>query len=75
MVGIYFKTGRIPAQFLIFIAITVLTRILASVTVVDMSNMRILVIVTAILLLCIAVLVLRYSEEKYGVKEPDSWIT
>ncbi len=75
MVGVYFKSGRIPAQFLIFIAITVLTRILASVTVVDMSNMRILVIVTAILLLCIAVLVLRYSEEKYGVKEPDSWLT
>ncbi len=74
MVGIYFKSGKIPAQFLIFIAITVLTRMLASVTVVDMSNMRILVIVSAILLLCIAVLVLRYSEDKYGVKEPDSWI-
>jgi len=56
-------------------AITVLTRMLASVTVVDMSNMRILVIVSAILLLCIAVLVLWYSEEKYGVKESDSWLT
>ena len=75
MVGIYFKSGRIPVQFLIFIAITVLTRMLASVTVVDMSNMRILVIVSAILLLCIAVLVLWYSEEKYGVKESDSWLT
>jgi len=62
MVGIYFKSGRIPVQFLIFIAITVLTR-------------RILVIVSAILLLCIAVLVLWYSEEKYGVKESDSWLT
>ena len=58
MVGIYFKNGRIPAQFLIFNAITVFTRMLASVTVVDMGNMRILVIVSAILLLCIAVLVL-----------------
>ena len=75
MVGIYFKSGRIPVQFLIFIAITVLTRMLASVTVVDMSNMRILVIVSAILFLCIAVLVLWYSEEKYGVKESDSWLT
>ena len=64
MVGIYFKSSRIPAQFLIFIAITVLTRMLASVTVVDMSNMRTLVIVSAILLPCIAVLVLRYSEDK-----------
>ena len=26
MIGIYFKSGSIPAQFLIFIAITVLTR-------------------------------------------------
>ena len=69
MVGIYFKSGRIPVQFLIFIAITVLTRMLASVTVVDMSNMRILVIVSAILLLCIAVLVLWYSEDKVRREE------
>ena len=82
MVGIYFKTGRIPAQFLIFIAITVLTRMLAGLTVVEMSDLaaaetieiRILVIVGAILLLCIAVLVLRFADAKYGIRETTSWL-
>ena len=30
MVGIYFKTNRLPVQFLIYVAITVMTRSLAS---------------------------------------------
>ncbi len=74
MVGVYFKTGRIPAQFLIFVAITVLTRMLASLTVVEMSDVRIIVIVVAILLLCVAVLVLRFSETKYGLRKTDTWL-
>ncbi len=74
MVGVYFKTGRIPAQFLIFVAITVLTRMLASVTVVEMSDVRIIVIVVAILLLCIAVLVLRFADAKYGLRKTDTWL-
>lgn len=74
MVGIYFKSGIIPAQFLIFIAITVLTRMLASITVVDMSDIRILVVVGAIVLLCIAVLVLRYADTKYGQRREKSWL-
>jgi phosphate starvation-inducible membrane PsiE len=74
MIGIYFKSGRIPAQFLIYVAITVLTRMLASVTVVEMSEMRILVIVGAILLLCLSVLVLRFSDSKFGARETPSWL-
>ncbi len=74
MVGVYFKTGRIPAQFLIFVAITVLTRMLASLTVVEMSDVRIIVIVVAILLLCVAVLVLRFAETKYGLRKTDTWL-
>ena len=75
MVGVYFKSGRIPAQFLIFVAITVLTRMLASVTVVEMGEMRILVIVTAILLLCVSVFVLRYTEAKFGTSNKDAWLS
>ena len=30
MVGIYFKTNRLPVQFLLYVAITVMTRSLAS---------------------------------------------
>ena len=75
MVGIYFKSGRIPAQFLLFVAITVLTRMLTSLTVVEMSDTRILVIVGAILLLCIAVFVLRYTEAHFGPTKKDYWLT
>lgn len=75
MVGMYFRSGVIPAQVLIFIAITVLTRMLVSITVVDMSDTRMLVIVGAILLLCVAVLVLRYADSKYGGERKErSWL-
>jgi phosphate starvation-inducible membrane PsiE len=75
MVGIYFRSGLIPAQFLIFVAITVLTRLLASVTVVDMSEIRILVLVGAIVLLCGAILILRYADSKYGPRRNRTWLS
>lgn len=53
MVGIYFKTKRLPVVFLIFIAITALTRVLT----VDIKTMeweKILVISAAILILAFA---------------------
>ncbi len=75
MVGIYFKSGIIPAQFLIYIAITVLTRMLASVTVVDTTDIRIIVVVSAIVFLCVAVLILRYADKQYGEREDKSWLS
>jgi phosphate starvation-inducible membrane PsiE len=75
MVGIYFRSGIIPAQFLIYIAITVLTRMLASVTVVEMSDTRILIVVGAIVFLCFAVLILRYADKQYGEREDKSWLS
>lgn len=74
MVGIYFKSGIIPAQFLIFIAITVLTRMLASITVVEISDIRIIVVVGAIVMLCLAVLILKYADNKYGERKDKSWL-
>ena len=62
MVGIYFKTNRLPVQFLLYVAITVMTRSLAStLSVTDMADQRLLAITGAILMLAIAVLVLRYA--------------
>ena len=62
MVGIYFKTNRLPVQFLLYVAITVMTRSLAStLSVMDMTDQRLLAITGAILMLAIAVLVLRYA--------------
>lgn len=66
MVGIYFKTNHMPVRFLIYIAITALTRLLVE----DIStNHRldtgILVISAAILLLALAGLVIRFASAKF----------
>ncbi|MBJ6612151.1 MAG: phosphate-starvation-inducible PsiE family protein [Candidatus Thiothrix moscowensis] len=61
MVGIFFRTHRLPVIFLLFISMTALTRYLA----IDLkmfNNVQIITMVAAILLLAIAAFVLRYSE-------------
>jgi phosphate starvation-inducible membrane PsiE len=65
MVGIYFKTKRLPVRYLIYIAITALTRVLA-VDAKTMSDMHLLAVTAAILLLSIAVLVLRFGSARYA---------
>ena len=65
MVGIYFKTKRLPVRYLIYIAITALTRVLA-VDAKTMSDMHLLTVTAAILLLSIAVLVLRFGSARYA---------
>ncbi len=67
MTGIYFKTHRMPVVFLIFIAITAITRFL----VIDMKSLmthdkfNILIAVVSLLVLSIAAGVLKFSEIKY----------
>ena len=65
MVGIYFKTHRLPVRFLIYIAITALTRVL-TIDIKTMADETVLAITGAILILSVAVLVLRYSSDRFG---------
>ena len=72
MVGIYFKTHRLPVQFLIYIAITALARHL----VIDMQKVTevfhlylIVAIVFAILILAVAILVFAFSARRFGRPE------
>ena len=74
MIGIYFKTHRLPVQFLIFIAITALSRHL----VIDVQKVSdpfhlylLLSISGAILLLSGSLYVLTYTAKKYGRPEDD----
>lgn len=72
MVGIYFKTKRMPVRFLIYVSITALTRLLIS----DIShnhipNWGIIKVCGAILLLAIAVLIVRIASSRFHVKEED----
>lgn len=73
MVGIYFKTNHMPVRFLIYVAITALTRLMIS----DIShhnepNMGVVYISGAILLLAIAVLVVRYASSRYPSTESNN---
>ena len=72
MIGIFFRTHRLPVIFLLFISITALTRYLA----IDLKDMDIAMIVwlaVAILVLAVAALVLRFSEHRFIAQEsPDS---
>ena len=68
MVGIYFKTKRLPVRFLLYIAITALTRVLA-IDVKTMSDERMLVITGSILILAVAVLIVRIGSDRFPGKE------
>ncbi len=67
MVGIYFKTNRMPVRFLIYVAITALTRLLISIANQHetLDGQTILVVSGSILLLAGASLVLRYGSYKF----------
>lgn len=66
MVGIYFKTNRMPVRFLIYVAITAMTRMLIGfISISHTPNEGIILISGAILLLAIAVLVLRIGSSKF----------
>ncbi len=74
MIGIYFKTHRLPVQFLIFIAITALSRHL----VIDVQHVSesfhlylLLSISASIFMLSGALFVLSLTASKYGRPEDD----
>lgn len=70
MVGIYFKTHHLPVRFLIYIAITALTRVLA-IDIKSMADGHLLALTAAILLLSLAVLVVRYASYHYPSRGND----
>jgi phosphate starvation-inducible membrane PsiE len=74
MIGIYFKTHRLPVQFLIFIAVTALSRHL----VIDVQHVSdnfhlylLLSISGSIVLLSGALYILTYTANKFGRPEDD----
>ena len=66
MVGIYFKTNHMPVRFLIYVAITALTRLLISnVSHHNPPDMGVVYLTGAILLLAFAILVVRYASSQF----------
>lgn len=73
MVGIYFKTNHMPVRFLIYVAITALTRLLIS----DVSHhhrpdMGVVYVSGAILLLAVAILVVRFASSRFPSVQPSA---
>lgn len=75
MIGIYFKTKRLPVQFLVFIAITALSRHLVVDVQLVSDYFHLLLLLTisvSILLLCGSLWLLSYTASKYGRPEDDT---
>ncbi|MCX7099443.1 MAG: phosphate-starvation-inducible PsiE family protein [Methylococcales bacterium] len=74
MVGIYFKTHRLPVQYLIYIAITALSRhlVIDVQKVTDSFHLYLLLSITvAIGLLSVAIFILSYTAKNYGCPEEN----
>jgi len=71
MIGIYFRTHRLPVRFLIYVAITALTRML----VIDaerLSDQRVLAVTGAILVLALASLAVDFSAARFRAADQDT---
>ena len=66
MVGIYFKTNHMPVRFLIYVAITALTRLLiADIQHNHKASMDQVIITGSILILALAILIVRFASWNY----------
>ncbi len=71
MVGIYFKTNHMPVRFLIYVAITALTRHLVGfVNAHHKPEIDILIVAGGILILAVSALALRYGSFNYPAARP-----
>ena len=68
MVGIYFKTKKLPVVFLIYIALTALTRVL-TVDIKTMETLHLLALSGAIMILAISAMVLSFGKPKWLRKD------
>ena len=71
MVGIYFRTERLPVLFLLYVAITAMTRFL----VVDVKSLpveSVLIVSVTILLLTVAVLVIQLTKSRFAAATEDA---
>jgi phosphate starvation-inducible membrane PsiE len=66
IVGIYFKTDRLPVLFLLYVAITALTRFLA-VDVKDLSIPSVMAVTGSILVLTVAALIVQIAASRFAM--------
>jgi phosphate starvation-inducible membrane PsiE len=73
MVGIYFKTTRLPVRYLVYIAITALSRVLIEIGGAEhRTGIDLLIVTGSILILSFAVLVLRLASHRFPSARPTT---
>ncbi len=73
MVGIYFKTNHMPVRFLIYVAITAVTRLIIDlVNTKHEADMAILLMGVTILVLALASAVVRYASFKFPSRHSEN---
>ena len=73
MIGIYFRTTRLPVRYLVYIAITVLARVLIEmVSAEHKTGWDIMIVAGAILVLSLSVLALGYGTHKFPDERPGT---
>ena len=73
MIGIYFRTTRLPVRYLVYIAITVLARILIEmVSAEHKTGWDIMIVAGAILVLSLSVLALGYGTHTFPDERPGA---
>lgn len=72
MVGIYFKTNHMPVRFLLYIAITALTRHMVDImSHIPININEMLAVAGSTFVIAISVLVIRYTSSKYPSDKKD----
>jgi len=70
MVGVYYRSGKLPVRFPIYIAIVALARFIV-LDVKNMALMHLIAVSAAILLLALAVLAVRYGHVRFPYAENE----
>ena len=75
MVGIYFKTNHMPVRFLLYIAITALTRHMVDImSHVPININEMLAIAVSTFVIAVSVLIVRFTSSKYPSDKKDDTI-
>ena len=72
LVGIYFKTNHMPVSFLIYVAITAVTRLIIDLVNKHEANMEILLLGLTIFILALANALVRYASSKFPSNASDT---
>ncbi|MCU0973811.1 MAG: phosphate-starvation-inducible PsiE family protein [Burkholderiales bacterium] len=71
MVGLYYRSGKLPVRFPLYIALIALARYII-LDVKEITELRMLAVAGAILLIAVAVLIVRFGHVRYPYVEDDT---